>query len=319
MIKKNKKGQLNISFGWIFAIIIGAAILFLAIFAITKFTNLQQTQRSAETGKTLSVLLNPLETGYETGTKVTISASTETRINTSCDPLGTFGKQKIETYEKSFDKWSASGVNIVYYNRYIFSKSSVEGRNFYAFSKPFEFEPENSYDFPFKVADVIYIISSDDKYCFDDAPARIKKEISDLKMGNFVFENCTQSQVKVCFSVGNDCDIEVNENAGVVKKNSAEVNFEGDALMYAAIFSGNKTYECQVGRLMKRAGEIANIYSEKSNVIETQGCDGELETDLISFGSLLENYESSKDIFIIKNRADDLNKKNGNAGRCKLW
>jgi len=39
------------------------------------------------------------------------------------------------------------------------------------------------------------------------------------------------------------------------------------ALLYAAIFSDPITYNCQVKRLMKRAGELARLYEQKSEFL----------------------------------------------------
>ena len=48
---KNSKGALEISFGWLFAIIAGIVIIFLAIYLSSKLINVQQTTVSAETGQ----------------------------------------------------------------------------------------------------------------------------------------------------------------------------------------------------------------------------------------------------------------------------
>jgi len=36
---RNKKGAMDISFGWIFAVVVGAFILFLTIYGVIKFVN----------------------------------------------------------------------------------------------------------------------------------------------------------------------------------------------------------------------------------------------------------------------------------------
>ena len=59
---KMKKGFLQISFAWLFAIIVGIFILFLAIYGVTKLINVGQYQIDSETAKNLGILLNPLET-----------------------------------------------------------------------------------------------------------------------------------------------------------------------------------------------------------------------------------------------------------------
>jgi len=64
---QSKKGFLEISFGWLFAIIVGAVILFLAIFASVKLIRVGQYETSVGTQEEIEILLNPLETGFESG------------------------------------------------------------------------------------------------------------------------------------------------------------------------------------------------------------------------------------------------------------
>src|SRR3989344_7386881 len=103
---KNKKGQLQISFAWIFAIVIGAVILFLAIYISTKVVKTGETAVGAKTGKEISVLLNPLETGTEESVVVSLNMPVETRIYNQCSNSSNFGKQIIKISQKSFNKWT---------------------------------------------------------------------------------------------------------------------------------------------------------------------------------------------------------------------
>lgn len=321
------KAQLNMSFAWIFAIIVGAFIIFLVVFGISKFVNLQKTQQSAETSKEIDILLNPLETGFETSQMVLISAPLETRIFAQCsEPIGSevFGKQRIRTFQKSLDnRWTETSIDVSSRNKYIFTENSIEGKNFIAFSKPFEFPSERESDFPFKVTDLVYLISEEDNYCFIGAPEEIEEELGSLQnnsnIKNFYFNNCPDESKKVCFNSGNDCYAEVSYNSGTVEKNSEIVHFETDALMYAGIFSETDEYECQLKRIMSRAEQLVKIYIEKSNVEKSVGCSGELEAELIIFGSLLNSYENSEELYFIANQAEKLNAENGREGDCKLW
>jgi hypothetical protein len=319
MKSKTKKGQMNISFGWIFAIIVGGIILALTIYGVTKFTGIQGVQRSAETSRSIDVLLNPLESGFETGQKVLISNSAETRIYLQCDLQGSLGRQRIQTIQKSFNTWSEAGPILTSLNKYIFSERVIEGRNFVAFSKPFEFPSENTYEFPFKVADLIYLVPESKNYCFIDAPTNIEREITDLKIDNFIFGECPSNSIKICFSNSGDCDVKVNYNSGIVERDSNISYFETDSLMYAAIFADNENYECQVKRVMKRAEQISLIYIEKSRIENEAGCRGNLENELILFNNILKNFESSRDLKIVGEEAKRINKLNSLEGDCKLW
>ena len=61
----NSRGALQISFAWLFALIVGAFILFLAIFMVMKFAGTGDKVIDAETATQIGIILNPLETGFE--------------------------------------------------------------------------------------------------------------------------------------------------------------------------------------------------------------------------------------------------------------
>ena len=103
----NKKGDLNLSFGWLFAIIVGAVILILAIYGATKVIKTGQSEEQAVGAKELGILLNPLETGFESAISTPLVLRVETRIFNTCSVSGNFGKQGIQTSEFSFKKWSS--------------------------------------------------------------------------------------------------------------------------------------------------------------------------------------------------------------------
>lgn len=304
-----KKGQLNISFGWIFAIIIGAVILFLAIYAATKGISIGQKTETTKTAAELGVMLNSLETGFETAKKDKITMPLETRIYNGCENYGSFGNQVISSAEKNFDEWSTPGTEITFPNKYIFSKEVIEGKSFTLILKPFKF--------PYKVSDLIYLISTKETYCFIDTPKDIEDEIEDLKMENVLVENCPEDSINVCFGYSDDCDIEVNDNGKSIEKNGDVVYFEGDALMYAGIFSDKVTYECHLRRLMKRVKELAELYQQKA-VLISNTCISDLSSELSILISSIDNYEDSSDLSSLSYNMDTLEAKN-KYSQCSLW
>ena len=304
---KNQKAYLQISFAWVFAIIVGIFILFLAIFAVTKFTSQEQTAIDAQTGTEIGILLNPLETGFETGKTTSFTLPAETRISNGCNNNGNFGRQTIQLSQKSFNKWTETDIDIGFSNRYIFSDSIIEGKKFYVFLKPF--------DFPFKVTDLIYLTSSEKTYCFLDPPERIKKEISNLNQKNLFLDECPSNSLQVCFEGGEDCDIDVNQNS--VKKRGEIIYFETDALMYAAIFADRGIYECQLERLMQRTEQLASIYYDKATLILDIGCP--LEVNLFALRTAASGFSNSSSLAPIKGIAEDLNDRNDGLRECKLW
>jgi hypothetical protein len=318
---RNKKGALDISFGWIFAVLVGAFIIFLAIYGVVKFVNMQKNYVSSEGARSIGILTNPLETSFESGKRAMIVTGAETRIYTNCSNASTFGKQLIATSERSYNRWGEDPLETSFQNKYIFSKNPVDGKKFYVFSKPL--------NFPFKVGDLMYLTSATDKYCFVKPPHNIEEEISDLRGGsiskdeNFFLVNtksqCGTGNITVCFNGEIGCNVLVSMSSKMVKKRNEAVWFEGDALMYAAIFSNKADYECQVDRLMNRTEQLFQIYSNKSKfILQKTGCNTELDVELIQMLALIKGFQDSEDLSVIYDLADDMGKKNEYA-ECKLW
>lgn len=311
---KNKRGALEISFGWLFAILAGIVILFLAFYLGSKIISSGQETVSAETGKEIGILLDPLETSFESAQTTSISIPIETKIYNGCKLEGDFGKQTIKLDQLSFNKWTKTEINIIFNNKYIFSNSEVQGKKFYIFSKPFYF--------PFKISDLIYMTSSMKRYCFVDAPSDIKEEISNLNQANLMTENCSVGDTKICFDK-RKCDISVDYDNGYVTKNNTRTYFSGingdyKALMYAAIFSDKSVYECQLKRLMLRVKELSILYQDKESFTRKVGCDDNLGGNLISLRALSEALNKSEELGAVAIEADNINEKNS-ARMCMLW
>jgi hypothetical protein len=311
--KRGKKGALEISFGWLFAIIAGIVIIFIAIYMSSKLIHSSQQTVSAETGKEIEILLNPLETSFESAQTTSMTIPSETRINNLCDESGTFGRQGLRLDQKSFGKWVITDVNVYFANKYLFSESAIEGKRFYIFSKPF--------NFPFKIADLIYITPSTKTYCFVDAPDEMEREISNLNQSNMLIENCPNESIKVCFNQGG-CAISVDMDLKTVTKERAKVYFSGinndEALMYAAIFSDRVTYECQVKRLLLRLSEISNLYKEKAISLQKVGCVDSISNGLNELENIVGNSSTSVNLEEIAIKAASIDETN-NAGGCMAW
>ena len=300
---------LEMQFAWLFAMIVGAVILIFAVVSVLKITETQNTAIDAATAKEIGVLLNPLEIGFESAKTTTLVLPKETRIYNNCTTNPGFGKQTIRLSQKNFNQWSETDVDVGFENKYIFSESAIEGRKFLIFSKPFEF--------PYKVSDLIFLTSSDKKYCFLNPPDDISAELTNLGQENIILDSCPENSIRVCFS-GN-CDISVNPSSKSVEKNSTKVFFEGNALMYAAIFSSPELYECQFKRLMKRDSQLALLYSDKAEIVSANGCSTNLGGDLSVLSGTLDSVDESTDInsFVVE-EINEINDRN-EVSNCRLW
>lgn len=310
---KNKKGDLNIPFGWLFGLIVGAMILSLAIFMASKIMNVEKKGIDSSVAKEIGVLMNPLQLGREGLVRTRMKFAVNTKIYTDCNQNGEFGKQTIKVSQKFSKGWTDSGVEVSFNNLHIFSNSVIEGKNFRLFSKKFEF--------PYKVADAIYMISEKDVYCFIDPPENIKRDIQSLDIENLV-TNCSEGNIRVCFDKSRDCDITIRYNEGSVGsivKDGKTMFFYGDALMYAGIFSDSYIYECQLKRLMKKTSSLALLYNQKASIISRAGCSSNLNADLVAFAISLKAMSESSGITPLSKQAEKIGQKNDYNSDCRLW
>jgi len=310
------RGQFD--FVWLFAILAGGAILFLAIWGALKIGDTERYKTDTEVAKTISIITDPLQAGFADGSFGSITFKQETKLNNDCSSEGQFGKNIISVATRSNigDEWNFPGGAISIYNKYLFSDNSATGNVFYVFSKPFYF--------PYEISDLIFITVED--YCFIDAPNEIADEILNMKIPNFFVENCTEKSLKVCFGTEKDCDIQVSGSCtgecdtkydeGKVSKNGHELEYTGN-LMYAAIFSDEEIYACNVKRLMNRASIIADVLVEKTDLMDSRQCNTNLKSDLI-FWSVATFEKTAGDLSSLNVLAKEMNSKNKKE-LCGVW
>ncbi len=315
---KNKKA-LEFSFNWLFAIIVGAVVIFLAIYISSQYIKTARIEQDTKLGKELGIILTPIETDLEASKITKISMPQETRIYNECQETGTFGLQKISTATKSLnDKWDQQGLASSFSNKYLFSEKIIEGKDYTVFSK--------SLEMPFKIADIMYIWPTKEEFCFVNPPRLIEEEMQDLQTNVNVTSSaseCPREAKKVCFTTSG-CDIDVSLDASgkikgsLKKKLSNRVYFEGSIFLYASIFSDPEIYECQLKRLMKRASELSLLYYSKSLFLTPKGCSSNLEIDLADYANQtlsLNNSLQLRDIFL----SSEIIRRKNNDLSCKLF
>lgn len=319
MIKKNKKG-IEMTFSWMFSIIAGAVILFLAIYAASRLIKTAQYEVSTVTAKELSIIFEPMETGIASGRSIKASLSEETRIFNKCYDDGIFGEQRISLAAKKGNQWSKPGAEIPINNKYIFSNATTDGKNVYIFGMPFEF--------PFKAADIIVLTTQN--YCFINSPDAVQDKLETLNLNNIKFEvsNCTKEDIKVCFGsgswIGGRCDMvvygtcnlacESEYDEGYVYKDKKNIYFSGN-LIYPAIFSSADVYECNVKRLAKKAGQLALLYQDEANWLSTK-CGTISSAELANFGQQLNALKDSRSLIALNSQARALDSQ---MAECELW
>ena len=308
---RSKKG-LEMGFSWIFGLLVGAAILGLAIYGVIRLVETSQKEIDIKTAQNFLNVLDPLQTTIQEGSGDSISLPVQTKIYTSCDLAGDFGNTLLEISQQTGlgGKWSKKSNAIRKNNAYLFSENEIEGKKIFVFIF--------SLNMPFKVGDMI--ISYTDNYCFVSAPDEISKELRGLITGenqNIILTSsktsCPKESKTVCFS-GGSCNISVTCfdaecSQGSVIKNGT-TNYFSDKLMYSAIFSSKENYECNVKRLMKRLNYLSDIYFQKSQFVASRGCNTGLTPDMQILSDSAKNYRQLGDLGNIKILSENIKDKN---------
>lgn len=317
---KKQKRAIALPFNWLFAIIVGVVILFLAIYGVSKLIGTSEYQVYTESAVKLESLLDPMGTELASGKSYSIPFKKETKTYYDCSDLGIFGKNTIAFSEETLGDFGEKGGEINT-KKYLFAEDVIQSKRLNLFSKPFSMG--------FKVSDLIMISSGD--YCFYQPPNEIKEEVGGLNLANIKIvedgeslESC--SGKRVCFGSEN-CDILVfgmcedynceslYDYGKVIKR--GEVLYYDGGLLYGAIVSSPDNYNCNLRRLMKRFSELSLIYIDKIKIIEMKGCSSTIEPDLREMVELARNLDNSENLFVLSQRADDIDIKN--QGVCELW
>lgn len=315
---KGKKGMMQ--FAWIFAIIVGAVILFLTFFFLSREIFVQEQQSGTEQVYGLDILLGPFTYlgSISEATSNEINLYETTKLDFECENLG-LGYDTLIIEKKTIT------TNDVY-DKYIFA-DAMETKKIAVISKPFKM--------PFRVADLIYLAkdSGNDKtYCFVNSPLKIENELNNLDINGFEFYNslgqCSQSTIKVCFDVSAPCDIKIYDKSsgqdeyeiGEVRKGQDKMFFVTSSLMYGAIFSSKEVYDCNVKRLMARIDPLISIYREKNIALSQEDCDENYNLALSALNSAASNLdvENLNSFITLYNHAQELEILN-NKATCKLY
>ena len=307
-----KNRGIALSFNWIFAILVGGFILFLAIYGAGKFIRTSEQAICTETAASLVGLTDPLETGFASGKSHEIGFKKKSKLFFDCDEnFRVLGRQRISFAEQTFgDKYGEKGNWITIKDKYLFVEREIEANKIYLFSKPFFM--------PYKVSDLIVIIPESQNYCFHDASENVRESLEGLNLKNIIFKNRTNEceGVDICFSRKAGCEIEISEAQGTVfkKKEGKKVHYVGN-LLYGAIFSSPEIYECNVKRTKRRIDELAKIYLEKIEIVERQNCQSNIR---IKLERVIGNIESSRELINLYSFMSDVNSIN-RLSDCKLY
>lgn len=315
LYSENKRG-FEMSFNWIFAMVAGGFILFLAIYAASQLISVGSVTANTFNSKNFVSIIDTYGAGFASGSKSPpLNFALDTRMSFSCYSHAEFpfGKETVSISDKNFgDKYSEEGLPVIIKNKYLFTESQLEGKTFYTFSFGFFM--------PFKIADLIML--SDRNYTFYNAPSSVKKDVDLLGINNVILVNASPVEcdcVRVCFDRKGNCDVEVSTAGEYVIKDGQRMYYKGN-LLYAAIFSSPDIYECNLQRLMNEFSELGGVYANKIKIIERMKCISNVGDKLSVMTQAAGNFTMSSDLRKLYSLSDEIDSINNAADpECKLY
>ncbi|MEK6807914.1 MAG: hypothetical protein AABX75_02695 [Nanoarchaeota archaeon] len=304
------------SFSWIFAILTGIFILFLAIYTGGKLLKTGSYVEATTASQQLSILFDPLDTTFSGAESTSVNMQRQVRITNKCFTDGAFGKQEFSVTGSGKEQ----GVKAKTYHKHVFSNDVLDGKTLNFITTPV--------NLPFLSASAVSMYA--ENYCFVSPPSEIENEIKQLSLKNIIIANsdgeCSDKEIRVCF--GRQCEISVfplctsaecgseYEEGYAVKKNKRVYYLKG--LFFPAIISSPEVYECVVKRIEMRAQNLAVLYSEQAR--RMSGMCGELvESEYLGLANSLRVIGSSEGLLSAGLKNAMRRVETNNEGRCCIW
>lgn len=269
-------------FAWIFAVIVGAVILFLAFYFIGTHLLGERMKHETIEAQAFEMIMNPLSylgnLGAVTATPLKLTEKAELVIDCKSPSSETeLGWNSIEVITER-KKERKEPVIRKAYDKYLYADiTGEEVKTLQSLTATF--------DMPWRVADLTMLWSIKKNYCFVEAPDRIINKLGnttetslDIKSISFCNNTnmpgcCPLGSTIVCFPKAeeDDYNCEITVSLTTVKKDGLRLFYIGleddksrDALLYAAIFSNKTLYDCNLRRLAKRLSLQTKIYLKKA-------------------------------------------------------
>jgi hypothetical protein len=280
-----------VSFSWLFSLIVGAVIIFLAVYASR---SLVQTERQAqESGASVAFtnLFTPLRTGgSESFIPRAITFPQPALITLRCTPTGMGVRVRFQD--------SLAGESDAYQSvvrdSFISGNTTIQGKRVFSLVLPLRM--------PYLIGDVILLWS--EPQCFVDAPEDMRSLFEMATNETITFANtlasCPRGSRKLCFAGASSpqrCDVRVDRiGQTITYENGTPKNYY-DSLLAPALFSTPALYECMLEQMGKETARLAEQYRAKSVLIQSgtlQGCAGGMDTLLGSFVSRARAFNNSQ-------------------------
>ena len=286
-----KKGQVEITFNWIYILIAGTVILLFFVGLVYKQKAVSEEKLTIEVVEILDSILRGASVAEKTKNFVNTGGIAGYTLQFSCDE----GVSNYGIKDSSFQEENAVTP--------IFSLPEIQSPRLIFWSLP--------YKLPYKIIDLLFITSANTNYVFLGAnnfvnefldattesdpflkiSTEVKQNIEEVTAGGNTYlrlidvdgthisenmelsanlKNLDEERITaVVFKSAQSVDFFIAQNGKWKKTNFNSINLvslggERDAAKYAAIFAGNdKIYECNMEKAFKRMVYLDEVYQGK--------------------------------------------------------
>ncbi len=292
MLRKNKRGQIDVQFNWIFVLLIGALILSFFVGVAMWYKG---TQEQKITGEIVLQLESLMKTAQESPKTAMTTTLPDITLSFTCSPYdcSTFGCPS---------EFSGGGIARSTETQVLFSLGELEGTNLITWSL--------EWALPYKIANFLYVTTDAVRYIivYDDAHSNAAYAVNTLLAENSYI---TKETVKVdsgsAFTITNKNDayvriiafldanslptsaiedalgaqtekekkwdivyVDDNEDSGEITFYDGTAEYVGLPLLVGALFSANKDfYSCNVQKALYQAQFVGAVYSARTAQLHT--------------------------------------------------
>ena len=285
MIRKNKRGQIDVQFNWIFVLLIGALILSFFVGVAMWYKGTQEQKITGEIVLQLESLMKTAQESPKTAMTTTIPDITLSFTCSSYD-CSTLGCPS---------EFSGGGIARSTETQALFSLGELEGTNLITWSL--------EWALPYKIANFLYLTTDAVRYVivYDDSHSTVAYAVNTLLAENsyitketvkvdsasaFTITNKNDAYVRIIAfldanslptsaiedTLGAQSDgtwdivyVDGDEDSGEVTFFDGTAEYVGLPLLVGALFSANKDfYSCNVQKALYQAEFVGAVYSART-------------------------------------------------------
>lgn len=309
------KRGIEFSFSWLFSLLVGGVILFLALYASRSLIQTERQVQESELSVAFTNVFTPLRTGgAETLVPRAITFPQPVALTLRCTPKGT----AVRVTAKDNLAGTSEPYESLVRDSFVSGNTTIQGKHIMSLVLPVRL--------PYLIGDLIVLWSH--PYCFVDPPEAVREKIgladtNTIQLAPAV-AYCSSKSVKVCFAGSASpklCDIRVDQISETFTFTGRTPQPYTGNMLYAGLFGTPDQYDCLVRQIGEQTALLAERYRAKSALVgsgQSTGCSGGMEEILSTYALQARTLNNSAGLPGIARAAEQLALRH-EVLLCPLW